>query len=207
MAQFTLNRKKSSFGISMNSSLTWAQIKLTNEFIPFYDGTITLADSKLRPGFGLGILYQYRFNEKLGLLTQGNLTFVQSEVDFKLEGSFDQEFERAREYVFVELPISLIYEDLSKKIGPTFTFGGKVGYDLAKSSSSPTPSQPIGSTINLGLEFGAGMAIAFEKFVIRPELIFSKILTEQDRFVGVPQASIEKHQLNQIALRFSAYGL
>ncbi len=75
IAQFTLNRKKSSFGISIDGNISNSRIKLTNEYIPIFDGTLVAADSKSKPGFGLGMFYQYQFNEKIGLKTQANLTF------------------------------------------------------------------------------------------------------------------------------------
>jgi len=204
-SQFTLDRKKSSFGISLDANVTSTKMTLSQKFLSIYDGKLVKADSKLKPGFGLGIFYLYRFNEKFGLKTQANLSFLETIVDFEIEGSLDQTFSRQREQVFIELPISLIYENLNKKISPTFSLGGRLGYDITEESNAITTTED--NQIHLGLEAGIGVAFSLNKFVFRPELILSNWMTEQSRFIGVPEESYERHGLGQMALRFSFYGL
>ncbi len=207
LAQFTLNRKINSFGISLESNMSFARINLSNEFIPTFGGTISNVENRSKPGFGLGINYQHRFNDKIGFKIDPKISFLETEVIFDLEGAFDRKFSRIKEYVLVEFPFGIIYENLAKKVSPTFMLGGNFGYDLTSDTNDPTALVSDENAFQISLEAGIGVAIAFKNFVLRPEVVFTKGLSEQERYLGVPSDSIDKNEMDRLSLRFSFYGL
>jgi len=156
-------------------------------------------------GFELGLLYQRLLSEKFHLRGQPLLSFTQSEFTYNANPSPDV---RKREAVIIELPINLVFEDVTKKIGPSFSLGAKYGYDIAANSRArkPDPASPLTKPHQFSLDASVGLRCYFNYFTFKPELVYSRGLIANSDVPFALQNGSPDFSLDQIALRLVFYG-
>jgi len=128
-----------------------------------------VADAKLKPGFSVGVIADFRLHNYWNLRITPSLQFVERELTYK-NLSTDVSYRQAILSVPLCLPVYLKYS--SERVGnykPYLIGGVGVYYDLSRDQQKPILLRPF----DFYVEFGVGCDFYFPFFKFAPELKFA----------------------------------
>lgn len=171
---------------------------------------VTNIDSRLKPGFNIGVLAHKIISNNLTFGFQPTLSFT--ETTFLIETETTPDLNVKAEEVFVEVPLHFaLHLNKTAKVNPSFISGIKYGYDLANNSRTRSSGILISRSHVLSFDVGTGVEFKFKQFIMKPELIYSRSFgevldTAQIETVGLLN-TVDKVRRQNLTLRFLFYNL
>lgn len=129
----------------------------------------TTLETEARLGFNLGILYRFQLNESFDIVPQAILSFQENTVDYRTQ---NQTIEKTTiQPLTVELPVHIVFtKDFDKKISPSVSLGARYIHDITKREGD---YQQDLKHNDFAIDLGGGLEINFNKFKMKPELLYS----------------------------------
>lgn len=166
--------RKISYGFSIGVHTSSYQVKYSNKFItPKYD-TVHSVQPIFLPGFSLGFLVNYRFNENLDLRLMPKAGFYAHKLYYYFTNAPTQT--QLVETTLVELPLLLKYKSQRRGNVRMYMIGG-ITPAFEASGKNDIGNSTAGLSIqkrNVSLDMGAGFDFYFPFFKFSQEIRFSR---------------------------------
>jgi len=168
------DKKKITYGFSIGLHTSSYQVKYSNKFVSKPYDTVHSVQPVFLPGFSLGFLVNYRFNEFLDLRLMPKAGFYAHKLYYYYTNSPTQS--QLVETTLVEFPLLLKYKSARRGnvrmymiggITPAFEASGK--NDIGNSSAGLSIQKR-----NLSLDAGMGFDFYFPLFKLSQEIRFSR---------------------------------
>ncbi len=183
------------FGINM--AVNMADFKIKPAVKGPYSDTILTFDSKLAPGFNLGIIANYQFNKYFDLRFIPALSF--SDKILTYEDNRNREIEQTISSIYLDFPLMIRFKSQPIRDVRIFVLlGVKYDFDLAANQTARQADDIVKlKKHDFALEYGFGFQIFFPYFVLSPEFKFSHGLMN----IHEPSGTIYSRVIDQLFSR------
>lgn len=169
-----LGKKTLYYGISLGMNAGDLNIK-RRQFMPAND-SIASIDSKLGPGFNVGIIGNWQFNKYFDLRLIPSLVFTERNIVYtRTNGTEDI---KNTPSIYIGVPLLLRIKSEPVKDVRFFVLGGfRYDFDMAsKKGNFVNPEEIKLERHDFSLEYGVGIQIFFPYFILAPEFKMSHSL-------------------------------
>jgi hypothetical protein len=166
--------RKISYGFSIGIHTSSYQVKYSNKFVRPNLDTLHSIQAVFLPGFSLGFLVNYRFNEFLDLRLMPKAGFYAHKLYYYYTSAPVQS--QLVESTMVELPLLLKYKSVRRGNVRMYMLGG-ITPAFEASGKNDVGNSTAGLAIqkhNLSLDIGAGFDFYFPFFKFSQEIRFSR---------------------------------
>ncbi|MEM9820958.1 MAG: hypothetical protein AAF985_07790 [Bacteroidota bacterium] len=196
--------KKVEYGILMQANFGYLNLEQTDWASLGIENEINSLEAQNRFGFGLGILGKFNISRYLAIVPQPTIYFQQNQVAVDLENQAN--YEEEIKPVAIAIPIHLVFTNCKwEKWNPSAALGARYVHGFSDPSVS---SQIALQNHDFAIDFGAGVEVKFDRFKMKPELLFSKGLTNLKRSnnrASLVDTVFESIHQDQIAFRVLFY--
>ena len=170
----------------------WNELGIANE--------INSLQANNKPGFSIGLLYRFNISDQFSIAPQTIISFQNSLIDYHLENSNDHKENIAP--ATVALPVHFVFKhSKNERLNPVVFAGARYILNISKDQQV---NQLELKQYDLAVDIGTGLDIKTNKFIFRPELIYSFGLINQKKSdVGVFNSSIDNIHRDNISLRLT----
>lgn len=198
------NTKKFDFGILMGVDFGYLKVEQTNWEDLGIDNEIRSLEAQNKLGFSIGIMGQYHITENFAIAPQAIISFQESRLnyDFENQAQFEQTIEPAN----VEIPIHFVFtnQQSEKRYSPSAFLGARYIHGLATKDN--VDYQLDIKRNDVAIDFGTGVEIKFNKFKMKPELMYSfGLLNLADSNADIYTAAIDHMSRDKISFRLVFY--
>ncbi|HCW05958.1 MAG TPA: PorT family protein [Cytophagales bacterium] len=166
--------RKISYGFSIGLHTSSYQVKYSNKFVtPKYD-TVKAVQPVFLPGFSLGFLVNYRFNEFLDFRIMPKAGFYSHKLYYYFTNAPTQT--QLVETTLVEMPVLIKYKSARRGNVRMYMLGG-ITPAFEASGKNDIGNSTAGLSIqkhNISLDMGAGFDFYFPLFKFSQEIRFSR---------------------------------
>lgn len=168
------DNRKITYGFSIGLHTSSYQLKYADDFVTAAYDTVNSIQPEFSPGFSLGFLVNYRFNDQLDLRLMPKAGFYEHRINYYFTDR-TKKFQLV-ETTMVEFPVLLKYKSQRRNDFRMYVVGGFTPAFEARNKgdlSSITSRLPI-QNLNVGLDVGLGYDFYFPLFKLSQEIRFSK---------------------------------
>jgi hypothetical protein len=166
--------RKISYGFSIGIHTSTYQVKYSNKFVTPKLDTLHSVQAVFLPGFSLGFLVNYRFNEFLDLRLMPKAGFYAHKLYYYFTNAPAQS--QLVESTLVEMPLLLKYKSVRRGNVRMYMIGG-ITPAFEASGKNDIGNSTAGLSIqkhNVSLDMGAGFDFYFPFFKFSQEIRFSR---------------------------------
>jgi hypothetical protein len=163
------------YGFFLALHSTTFRIQHSDLFVPTNppnaDSSVAITPKNI-PGFGLGILMNYRFARYFSVRVLPTVSFYNREIQYRFAGGFQSS--QTKESTNIELPILLKYQSERRdNIRMYLVAGIKASIEANTKKKEGAGERLSTSNKDLAIEYGAGFDLFYEFVKFSPEIRFS----------------------------------
>lgn len=160
------------FGINM--AINTADFKIKPAPKGSFSDTILSFDSKLSPGFNLGIIGNYQFSKYFDLRFIPALSFSDKIIEYT--NANNRTVEKTISSIYLNFPLMVRFKSQPIKDFRIFVLAGiRYDYDLASEDGKDVPNDIVRvKKHDFAFEYGIGFQIFFPYFILSPEFKFTQ---------------------------------
>jgi hypothetical protein len=196
--QTDYEHRRMHYGFHLVVHSTGYRLQHSSQFLT--DSTIAITPKSI-PGFGLGILMNYRFSRFFSVRVLPTVSFYNREVQYRFAKGFESS--QTKESTNIELPILLKYQSERRDNVRMYMVAGFKGSIEANSKKKVGGGERLNtSNMDLAVEYGAGFDLFYEFVKFSPEIRFSHgLLNLVDRSsINIYNAGINRLSTHTVSL-------
>lgn len=153
-------------------------------------------------GYNLSSGVSFEINKNFKTSFYPLISFQETEIEYNNSGT--RKIESLMNGLTVELPVQFIVSPLNtKKVQPEIAFGGSMVFDI---SDDNYENELVTTSNKYTIDFGLGLNTAFKYFIMKPEIIYSRGLTNMRNSVESVQPNIRGVYRDRWMFRVLFYG-
>lgn len=154
-------------------------------------------------GFSLGLMYRFNISEQFSIAPQTIIAFQKNMLIYDLENQDNHQ--ASIRPALIELPLHFVFsQSKNKKVSPQVFGGGRYTHDISK--QEPDVKLNLKKN-NFAIDLGTGLDIAFNKFSLKPELIYSfGVVNLKNNDADLFNSAIERISRDKISFRIVLSG-